>query len=147
MAHPEDIAEQARLDADARDGQPVVIIPQYPTEMDRGVPVRRYLDLKDARRYGELVELLEPTAKPWDPSAVEQMDQALASSSADDWLLCVGNPTLIAIAAAALGSIHGGINLLQWQSRARRYEAVRVIFTEDAGTTVTLATTTPEDEE
>lgn len=125
---------------------PVVIIPQYPSEMDRaGNITRRPLDLRDAERYGRLVEVLEPSAKPWDPEAIEQMDQALAQSSADDWLLAVGNPTMIAIAAAAFGSIHGGVNVLQWQSRARRYEAVRVSFTEE-GSAVTKVQP-PEDEE
>lgn len=130
---------------------PVVIIPQYPTERaGNGEIVRRDLDLRDAERYGALVEVLDPSAKPWDPSAVEQMDQALLLSSPDDWLLCIGNPTMIAMAAAAFGSIHGGVNLLQWQSRARRYEAVRVVFGDD-GTTVTQppapAGINPEDED
>lgn len=118
---------------------PVVIIPQFPTEQGG---VRRELDLTDAERYGRLIEVLGPNAKPWDPDAVEEMDQALAQSSADDWLLAIGNPTMIAIAAAALGSIHGSINILQWQSRARRYEAVRVVFTEN-GTEVEQATCLP----
>jgi len=123
----------------ARRRLPVVMIPQYPTERLRsGEVVRRHLDLTDAQRYGEIVELLDTQAKPWDHTAVEQMDQMLADSSADDWLLAVGNPTMIAMAAAAFGSIHGSINVLQWQSRARRYEAVRVAFTED-GTEVTQA--------
>jgi hypothetical protein len=125
---------------------PRVIIPQYPTEMHGGRIVRRDLDLSDALRFGELVELLDHSAKPWDPDAIEQMDQALTESSADDWLLCVGNPTMIGLAAAALGSIHGGINLLQWQSRSRRYESVRVVFTEEDGTQV-LPGQPPEDEE
>ncbi len=123
--------------------QPVVIIPQFPTEMGPGGQIiRRPMDLTDAERYGRLVEVLGPTAKPWDPDAIEEMDRALAGSSADDWLLAVGNPTMIAIAAAALGSLHGGINVLQWQSRSRRYEAVRVAFTED-GTEVEQATCLP----
>lgn len=124
---------------------PQVIVPQYPTEMQGGQIVRRSLDLRDAERYGELVELLDHSAKPWDPDAVEQMDRALAESSADDWLLCIGNPTMIGLAAAALGTIHGGINLLQWQSRLRRYEAVRVVFTEEDGTQVSHGQP-PEDE-
>lgn len=128
------------------DGLPVVLIPQYPTEMVAGRPQRRDLDLSDAERYGRLVELLEPTAKPWDPAAVEQMDQTMLGTSADDWLLCVGNPSMIAVAAAAFGSIHGGVNVLQYQSRSRRYEALRYTFT-DEGTTVECVTSDPEDEE
>lgn len=121
---------------------PAVLIPQFPTEMRDGRVARREVDLTDAARYGRLVELLEPSAKPWDPDAIEEMDRSLVNTSADDWLLAIGNPTMIAIAAAALGSLHGSINVLQWQSRTRRYEAVRVVFGED-GTEVEQATFLP----
>src|SRR5688572_4685846 len=54
-----------------------VLIPQYPTHMGDDGPERRQLDLSDAQRYGELRELIEPTAKPWDQSSMDELDLAV----------------------------------------------------------------------
>ena len=109
----------------------MVIIPQFPTRMGDNGPERMPMDLTDAERYGTVVEVLDSTAKPFDPDAIEQMDQFMMDTSADSWLLCIGNPTLIVAAAGAFASIHGRLRLLQWQSRRRRYEAIEVIYTEE----------------
>ena len=117
----------------------MVIIPQFPTHMgDRG-PERMSVDLADAERYGTVVEVLDSTAKPFDPSSMEQLDQFMVDSSADSWLLCLGNPTIIAAAAGAFASIHGRLNLLQWQSRRRRYEAIQITYGEE-GTELSVST-------
>lgn len=121
---------------------PAVLIPQHPTRMGENGPERMAMDLTDAERYGRVCELLEPTAKPFDPDSIEQMDQALLESSEDDWLLCIGNPTLIAAAAGAFASIHGRLNVLQWQSRKGHYEAIQIIYTED-GTSLSVVTVPP----
>lgn len=110
--------------------------------MGQDGPERMPLDLTDAERYGRICELLEPGAKPFDPDSIDEMDMAISTSSADDWLLCVGNPTLIAAAAGAFASIHGCLNVLQWQSRKGYYEAIRITYT-DEGTTLEVVTTTP----
>lgn len=118
---------------------PVVMIPQYPTQWGRNGPERRALDLSDAERYGQLLELCRPVGKPWDPAVAEEIDSAMSESHADDWLLCIGNPTMIALAAASFASIHGHVNVLQFQSRKQSYEAIRYEFT-DEGTEVTRLT-------
>ncbi len=110
---------------------PVVLIPQFPTQMGDCGPERRPLDLTDAERYGRLVEVLTPEAKPWDPTVADELDAAMQETSGDDWLLCLGNPTLIAVAAGAFALMHGRLNVLQFQSRQGRYEAVRFEFDED----------------
>lgn len=121
---------------------PAVLVPQFPTRMVDGEVQRMPMDLTDAQRYGEVLELLEPSAKPFDPGSVEQLDQAIAESSGEDWLLCIGNPTLIAVAAGAFASIHGRLNVLQWQSRKGHYEAIQIEFTED-GTSLKVVTVPP----
>jgi len=133
-----DNREPAALSQDC----PAVLIPQHPTRMGSDGPERMSIDLTDARRYGEPVELLEPSAKPFDPSSIEQLDEAMADSHGEDWLLCIGNPTLIAVAAAAFATIHGRLNVLQWQSRKGYYEAIQIEFTED-GTSLSVVTTPP----
>lgn len=117
----------------------MVIIPQHPTRMGDNGPERMPMDLADAERYGTVVEVLDGSAKPFDPDAIEQLDQFMMDSSADSWLLCIGNPTLIATAAGAFASIHGRLNLLQWQSRKRRYEAIQVTYGEE-GTQLSVVT-------
>lgn len=117
----------------------MVIVPQFPTRMGDHGPERMPVDLTDAERYGTVVEILSSTAKPFDPESIEQMDQFMLDSSADSWLLCLGNPTMIAAAAGAFASIHGRLNLLQWQSRRRRYEAVQITYGEE-GTNLSVVT-------
>lgn len=121
---------------------PAVLIPQFPTRMGDSGPERMRVDLTDAKRYGRVMELLGPQAKPFDPDSIEQMDQAMLESREDDWLLCIGNPTLIAAAAGAFASIHGRLNVLQWQSRKGYYEAIKIEYTEE-GTTLTVVTAPP----
>lgn len=117
----------------------LVIIPQFPTRMGDNGPERSYMDLTDAERYGRVVEVLSDTAKPFTPSAIEELDEFMANTSADNWLLCIGNPTMIAAASGAFASIHGRLNLLQWQSRMKRYEAIQIVYGED-GTQLEMRT-------
>lgn len=125
----------------------MVLIPQYPTERDgSGAIVRRQLDLTDAERYGRLLELIGPSAKPWDQDVVDAMAQQIEETRADDWLLALGNPAMIALAAGQMALVHGRVNLLMYQSRARRYEAITYWFTEE-GTSVEIHSTRPEDVE
>lgn len=133
---------------DRADYQPCVYIPQFPTRWGEGGPQRMPLDLTDAERYGRVMEILSPEAKPFDPGSIDQLDQELAESRPEDWLLCIGNPTLIAAAAGAFASIHGCLNVLQWQSRKGRYEAIKIEYLEN-GTQLSVATLpdAPEGEE
>lgn len=117
----------------------MVIIPQFPTRMGEYGPEKMPMDLSDAERYGTIVEVLDTSAKPFDPDVIEQLDQFMVESNADSWLLCIGNPTLIATAAGAFASIHGRLNLLQWQSRRRRYEAIQITYGEE-GTALSVVT-------
>jgi len=121
-----------------------VWVAQFPTRMGSEGPERMPLDLADAERYGRVTEVLGPTAKPFDADSIEQLDQALLDSRATDWLLAIGNPTLIAAAAGAFASIHGCVNVLQWQSRRGRYEAIQIEYT-DEGTQLRVVTI-PEDD-
>lgn len=117
----------------------MVIIPQHPSRMGDNGPEKMGMNLDDAERYGTIVEVLDINAKPFDPDAIEQLDQFMVDTSGDSWLLCIGNPTLIAAAAGAFASIHGRLNLLQWQSRARRYEAIQIVYGEE-GTELAVVT-------
>lgn len=129
---------------------PCVFIPQHPTRMGHEGPERMPLDLTDAERYGRICELLEPGAKPFDPSSVAEIDATIADSGPDDWLLCIGNPTLIAVAAGALALAHGRLNMLQWQSRKGHYEAIRITYldmSEGGGTLLEVVTIPPGEDD
>lgn len=140
--YSDEASEQRRLQQEAMDDLPCVFVPQFPTRMGDSGPERMPMDLTDAERYGRICEVLQASAKPFDPDSVDQLDQAMAESRADDWLLCIGNPTMIAVAAGAFATIHGRLNVLQWQSRKGYYEAIRVEFTED-GSSLSVVTVPP----
>lgn len=122
-----------------------VIVPQFPTMMGSKGPERRPIDLTDAERYGVVQPVLGDSAKPWDQSSLDQLDAWVDNSDENDWLLCIGNPVLIATAAAAFALRHERLNVLQWQSRKRRYEAICIDY--NAHDIVSRVVTLREDEE
>lgn len=83
-------------------------------------------DLTPAEEFGELTDLLSPTAAPFNPEPVlKELREKLADFGDDDYLLLVGNPVLIGFATAVAASANDGrVNLLQWSGKDRRYIAV-----------------------
>lgn len=82
------------------------------------------MDFSPAAEYGELVHLLA------DRDSVFRMDQTLAKLAksplmgitADDFILPVGNPTLIGVAIAlAADQLDGSVNVLQWLGKEKEY--------------------------
>lgn len=93
-------------------------------------------DFTPAEEFGELEFLLKPGASPFDiEPALRQLHERLADFSDDDWLICVGNPALLAAAAGIAAFNNGGnVNLLQWSGAKRRYIPVGIqdMFNEEA---------------
>lgn len=84
-------------------------------------------NMEPARQYGDLCYLLPSEAEPHNPEeVVDQLFKRLKDMTPDDYLLLVGNPVLIGL-AAAVASEHteGKLNFLQWNAREKRYLAVR----------------------
>lgn len=82
-------------------------------------------DFESAKRFGELVFLLTPSAKPHDPSVIEELIEKLNDYTDKDHLLLVGNPTLIGFACAIAADVaEGKISVLQWDGKAKEYIAI-----------------------
>lgn len=103
---------------------------QQPTGRDRATgAIRPTMDLTPASEYGELRFILRDYHHPFrDPSGTAaEVHRVLtgAGFGPDDWLLLVGNPSLIGIVAAQASRITGGqLRLLQWDRPRRRYQAL-----------------------
>lgn len=84
-------------------------------------------DVTPAEEYGDIIDILSPSAAPFHPPAVlGQMHQVLKSFCDDDYLLLTGNPVLIGLAAAIAADYNGGaVNFLQWSGKEKRYLVIR----------------------
>jgi len=91
----------------------------------KGVLVETH-DLTPASEYGKLVYLLPHHASPLSPDKwIPVLQSGLTSYTRDDYLLLVGNPSLIAWAAAlAADESEGYLKLLQWEREEKRYQVV-----------------------
>lgn len=85
-------------------------------------------DFEPAGEYGELVDLLSPTAAPFrTETIIAELHDKLANFSDDDHLLLVGNPVLIGISLAIASDYNNGnIKVLQWSGKDRKYLPIEV---------------------
>lgn len=110
-----------------------VFLPQRPVVKNYGTASGgpRWLDkydLSPAERFGPLVELLPIGNSPSDlGSVMRHVEHGLRDFSADDHLLAVGDPVVLAIAVLVAARRTGGqVSLLKWDRLAREYSAHRV---------------------
>ena len=110
-----------------------VYVVQDQTKKDHttGEIVARF-DLTPAKRYGELKFLLRATAKPFSPLPIlEELRRGLEDFGDEDYLLLIGNPVIMGMAAAIAADINGTVNFLQWSGKYKKYVIVKVpIFTD-----------------
>lgn len=81
-------------------------------------------DLSGAEAYGEIVELLSPTATPHSPGLIAELHRGLVTYDPErDWIVCLGSPVLIAyaVAIAADNTQRGRVKLLQWSGADKCY--------------------------
>lgn len=82
-------------------------------------------DFDSAKRFGDLVFLLTPSAKPHDPSVIAELIDKLNDYTDKDHLLLVGNPTLIGFACAIASDVtEGRLKVLQWDGKAKEYVSI-----------------------
>lgn len=85
-------------------------------------------DLTAAQCHGEIVELLSPTAKPFNPGPIiDELYIKLKEFNDDDHIICIGNPILLSLAVSIAADVNDGrVGLLQWHGKKQEYESVEV---------------------
>jgi hypothetical protein len=105
---------------------PRVFAPQIPSRYDRAsrlwVPT---MNLSPAEKHGELVVMLPPEANRLHTAPlVAALRERMKDFGPDDWLVAVGDPSLIAAAACIASRQSGGVlRLLKWDRLASDYIA------------------------
>jgi len=101
---------------------------QCPRFRDRDGNMKPKYDLEPARSFGEVVELLSPTAKPFNPQPIiEELYQKLEGFTDGDYVICIGNPILLSLATTIAADINGGrVKMLQWHGHKGEYVEVEV---------------------
>ena len=104
--------------------QPTVYIPQVPSRYDRGlgawVPT---VTTHDAERFGKVVVMLPPEASRLHVSPLlAALRERMSSFGPEDYLLAMGDPTLLAAAAVIASRQSGGdLRLLKWDRMSSSY--------------------------
>lgn len=108
---------------------PKVFIPQVPSRLDRGariwVPT---VDLGPAERFGDIVVMLPPEANRMHIGPiVAAMKERMENFTEEDYLVAVGDPSLIAAASViATRRCNGFLRLLKWDRITSNYNAVEM---------------------
>ncbi len=105
-----------------------VYVVHEPRRLDKTTQTWRQVhDVRPAEEFGELKWLVAGGQAVHDPVAlVEQLTEGLQGFQATDYLLPIGDPKLIAMAAAiAARRTDGSLNLLEWRGAERRYRVVK----------------------
>lgn len=110
--------------------KPRVFVPQVPSRYDREkAEWRPTISLRPAERFGEVVVLLPPQASRAHalPNVIAMREQ-LRAARPEDWLVGVGDPTLIAAAATMIMRFAGGnaLRMLKWDRLAGDYVEMEI---------------------
>lgn len=105
-----------------------VWVPQEPTRLDQEFNVRvPIMDLTPASEYGDIEVLLPSGRSTMDLANIRRaLKEKTASSTADDYLVAVGDPALIALCAIVLVNKNGKVKMLKWDKNNRRYHSVEI---------------------
>jgi hypothetical protein len=106
-----------------------VYIPQVPSKFDHGsglwIPT---VNMTAAHRYGEFVEMLPPGANRLATAPLTQaLKEKMAGYKKEDYLVAIGDPSIIAISSAiAVDRTSGLLRLLKWDRQTNDYILVEV---------------------
>lgn len=101
-----------------------VFAPQLPSRFDATtrlwIPT---MNMHAAERFGELIVLLPPNANRLHTAPLlEALKERMADFTAEDWLVAIGDPSLIAAAACLAARKTGGLlRLLKWDRMTSDY--------------------------
>ncbi len=105
-----------------------VFIPQVPSRFDTNtnswMPT---VSINAAKAFGEIKVMLPPEASRLEPGAmVDLLCAAMADYGEQDYILALGNPVLIAIAAILADRASSPLRMLQWDKVSRNYQLMEV---------------------
>jgi hypothetical protein len=108
-----------------------VYVPHVPSRYDpvlsRKVPV---FDLQPATQYGDLVFLTDMYNDVRGELSLElfqkMSDTMINTMTPNDYLLCVGDPVLIAAAIKYATDLFGSVNVLRWDKSKKEYYETKV---------------------
>jgi hypothetical protein len=106
----------------------MVYVPQVPTRYDAATEKRvPSIDLNPALHFGQLRTLASgPTLYDEMQSEIEQVRKGLIDITPEDYILCTGDPILVAAAIARGCELLERVSVLRWDKRDKRYEVVKV---------------------
>lgn len=110
---------------------PRVFVPHIPSRFDKATHTRHpAIDLEPAAAFGEVVFCVSPYARTgpnFITQAIREQRDALADFRPEDFIVCAGDPILIASAMSFAGKRCGGpVRVLRWDKRHHIYELMEV---------------------
>lgn len=108
--------------------QPKVYVPQEPSRYDHDFGTRvPTVDLRPAMSFGEVVVLLPANVTGMLMSPVVQaLKEKLAEFSDEDFLVAIGDPSIIAVASGIILSKNHKLKLLKWDKRSKAYSVAEI---------------------
>lgn len=105
-----------------------VFIPQLRSTYDAAtrlwIPT---VNVQPAERFGELITLLPPNASQLHTAPLAQaIREKMRDVNEQDWLLALGDPSLIGVASALMVRKTGKLRMLKWDRRTGDYLTVEV---------------------
>ncbi len=106
-----------------------VFITQEVMHRTRRDPRNSKFNFTNAERFGRLVTLAPQTRGVYDPQVyVKRLRYMLADFNELDYLLPVGDPVVVTLAAAIAAHVnHGRFKVLKWDKRLHDYDAFQLI--------------------
>jgi len=96
--------------------------PKHPELADPGSMLRVRME----RQFGSLIWVLQPNEAPWSPGVMDKLREALHGYADEDYLLCLGNPILLAMVAVFASERSDKLRFLQWN----RYDGYKPLTVE-----------------
>jgi len=118
----------ARIEKNSSNNTARVFIPQEPTKWDDAAKMRvPSINVAPAAKFGKLEILLPPQVTLLYPDPiVRTLKERFNDITGDDYLLAVGDPSLIAICAGLFLQQLGSMKLLKWDRASQVYLTVRI---------------------
>jgi hypothetical protein len=110
--------------------RPKVYAPQQPSRYDAAtrlwVPT---VNLSPAEAWGEVIVVLPPNANRLHTAPlVAALKERMAEYGEADYIMAVGDPSLIAAAACIAARATGGVvRMLKWEKMSRQYLPVEIV--------------------